>query len=167
MSEIERKKADFIRAYDEYADALYRFCLLKARDKNLSMDITQETFLKAWEYIASGKEVGHLRGFLYQIARNLIIDNHRKKKAESLETLAEMGFDPPAEKEVAPDYFLIQNALTQIDILEEKYKDVLLLRYVDDMSVKEIAKLLKEQENTISVRIHRALEKLRSQIKEH
>jgi RNA polymerase sigma-70 factor (ECF subfamily) len=167
MSEIERKKADFIRAYDEYADAIYRFCLIKVRDKNLSIDIAQETFLKAWEYISSGKEVGHLRGFLYQIARNLIIDAYRKKKTESLETLAEMGFDPPTEKEPEPDYFLIQNALAHVDALEEKYKDVLLLRYVDDMSVKEIAVLLKEQENTISVRIHRALEKIRSQIKEN
>lgn len=166
MNAIDRKKAEYIRAYEDYADAIYRFCLIKVRDKNLALDLSHDTFMKAWEYLMDGKEVEHIRGFLYQIARNLIIDYSRKKKTESLDALSELGIDfqDTSQSENNKDHLLIENALRVIDELDDKYKEVLIMRYTDELSVKEIAKILKEQENTISVRIHRALEKVREKM---
>lgn len=166
MNSKDQNKALFIRAYEDYSDAIFRFTLLKTRNRDLALDITQETFTKTWEYIEADKEIGHMRGFLYQIARNLIIDQHRKKTAYSLESLKESGFDPETDEREHADDFDIEKALSVLDELDPKYRDPITMRYIEDLSIKEIAKVLDEQENTVSVRIHRGLEKLRTLLPE-
>ena len=103
-----------------------------------------------------------MRGFLYQIARNLIIDHYRKKSTSSLDQLSESGFDPANEEKSVVDDFALGEAMEIIEALDQKYREPILLRFVEEMTIKEIALLLKEEENTISVRIHRGLEKIRS-----
>ena len=78
MKSKDQKNTDFIKAYDDFNDDIFRFVYLKTRNRDTALDLTQETFTKAWEYVDDGKEVGHMRGFLYQIARNLVIDHYRK-----------------------------------------------------------------------------------------
>ncbi len=164
MDPTDQKNTDFIKAYDDFSDDIFRFTYLKTKNREMALDITQETFTKVWEYIKAGKEIGHMRGFLYQIARNLVIDHYRKKTSSSLEWLSESGFDPVTEEKESADDFEINEAMQVIEALDPKYKEPILLRYVEDLSVKEIALLLKEAENTVSVRIHRGLEKIRELI---
>lgn len=166
MKPEEPKNTDFIKAYDDFNDDIFRFTYLKTKNRDMALDITQETFTKAWEYIEAGKEIGHMRGFLYQIARNLVIDHYRKKSTSSLDSLAESGFDPSGDEKEEIDDFAIKEALEIIEGLDPKYKEPITLRYIEDMTVKEIAEILKEAENTISVRIHRGLEKIRSLLSE-
>ncbi len=164
MNTPKEKNTDFIKAYDDFSNDIFRFTFLKTKNREMALDITQETFTKVWEYIESGKEIGHMRGFLYQIARNLVIDHYRKKTTSSLDWLAEAGFDPASDDREDVDDFEIKEAMDIIDNLDPKYREPIMLRYMEDLSIKEIAKILDEEENTISVRIHRGLEKIRSQI---
>jgi RNA polymerase sigma-70 factor (ECF subfamily) len=166
MNPNDPQNTDFIKAYDDFNDDIFRFIYLKTKNRDMALDLTQETFTKVWEYIGAGKEVGHMRGFLYQIARNLVIDHYRKKSTSSLEWLSESGFDPSEETKDETDDFAVTEAMEIIEALDPKYREPITLRYVDEMSVKEIAQLLGEAENTISVRIHRGLEKIRSQLSE-
>jgi RNA polymerase sigma-70 factor (ECF subfamily) len=164
MDPKDQKNTAFIKAYDDFSDDIFRFTYLKTKNRDTALDITQETFTKVWEYVEGGKEVGHMRGFLYQIARNLIIDHYRKKTSSSLEWLSESGFDPISEDKEPADDFAISEAMEIIESLDPKYREPIILRYIQDLSVKEVADTLDEEENTISVRIHRGLEKIRSQI---
>lgn len=164
MNTHNDQNTDFIRAYDDFSDDIFRFTFLKTKNRETALDITQETFTKVWEYIDSGKEVGHMRGFLYQIARNLIIDHYRKKTTSSLDWLAEAGFDPVSDDKEEVDDFEMREAMDIIDNLDPKYREPILMRYIEELSIKEIANILEEEENTISVRIHRGLEKIRNQI---
>ena len=77
----------FGRIFDFYQEKIYRFVYLKVATGEDAEDITAETFLKAWQYIKEGKKVQSLQAFLYQVARNLVVDFYRKKVAqtESLE----------------------------------------------------------------------------------
>lgn len=154
----------FAQYYEQFSDAIFRYCLYQTSNREKALDLTQDTFIKTWEYLAEGKKVENIRAFLYKVAGNLIIDYRRKKKSESLDQLAESGFDPKSEideMERKEDSFEKDEALKVISQLEEKYKDVLILRFAEDLSIKEIAKILKEKENNISVRIHRGLQKLK------
>jgi RNA polymerase sigma-70 factor, ECF subfamily len=159
-------KDEFISLYDEMADQLFRHCFFKLSNRELALDLVQETFTRTWEYIAAGKEVKNIKGFLFKVANNLIIDEYRKKKAVSLETLQEVsGFDAPVNDHNKTIFSVeVDTVLSHINKLDSKYKDVILMRYVNDYSPKEIAKILGESENAVSVRINRGLKKVQEML---
>ncbi len=159
----EKIKKEFIESYDKYSDAIFRYCLGQTSDREKALDLAQETFTRAWQYLAGGKQIEQMRPFLYKTATNAIIDDRRKKKTVSLDAMMEEGFDAASgenEQEQKEITFDSEQAIKLLQNLDEKYKDVLMLRYVDEMSIKEISEITNESENNISVRIHRGLDKL-------
>lgn len=153
----------YVQAYDDFADALFRFCVLRVSDKTLAEDLTQETFMKTWKYLADGNEIENLKAFLFKTATNLIIDYYRKKKESSLNALLEEGFDIEGDgSDSTIDFAAGREAIALIDKLEPGYREIMVMRYVEDMPVYEIAGLIGESENVVSVRIHRAIKKLRN-----
>jgi len=165
----EKIKADFMAAYSEFNDAIFRYCYTQTSNRDKALDLAQETFTRAWQYLASGKKVEQMRPFLYRIASNAIIDDRRKKKSTSLDSMLEEGYDYADESDEAEQHeiaFEGNQALDALKELDDKYKDVLIMRYVDEMAVKEIAEAIGESENNTSVRIHRGLEKLKNLIGE-
>lgn len=76
---------DFLAAYDEHSDALFRHVLIRVRDREVAKDIVQEAFSRTWLYLSEGKKIDYMRAFLYRVANNLIVDGSRKKKSASLD----------------------------------------------------------------------------------
>ncbi|MES3005486.1 MAG: RNA polymerase sigma factor [Patescibacteria group bacterium] len=161
--EINNQKDRFSKIYEEHADAVFRFASYKLSDREKAKDIVQESFVKLWEYMSSDETVDNPKALLFRIASNSIVDNYRKHKDISLDVLTSDGFDPAdhsqAERIVEQSEGKI--ALKLLNKLEEPLRDLLLMRYVDGLSVKEIAEIQKERENTVSVRLHRAMKELR------
>ena len=157
-------EAQFLQAYDDYADAIFRHCALRLYDRELGRDVMQETFLRAWESMAKGTEVTQIRAFLYKIANNLIIDTVRRNKLRTVDSLEELheekGFDIP-DREPGPARVTEGKfALSAVEKLEEPYRTAVVMRYVDGLPPQEIADLLGVTANVVSVRIHRGLEQL-------
>jgi RNA polymerase sigma-70 factor (ECF subfamily) len=106
-----------------------------------------------------------MRGFLFKVANNLIINESiRRKPAQSLDQLMEnTGMEPEAatdtDKAAQYDIDTMVRALEQLD---DTYRTPLIMRYLDELSVGEIAAALNLSESNVSVRIHRALRKLRN-----
>lgn len=160
----------FQKIYDEESDAIFRFCLTRVSNREQSLDITQDTFMRLWESIVQKKDITNYRAFLFTIARNLIIDWYRKKKNISLDQMID---DSDGKFDLIDDS-LIHNLeiksegkyiLDKISELGETYQTPLYLRFVEDLSIKEIADVLNISENATSVRINRGLEELRNKIK--
>ncbi len=161
----------FSQAYERYSDELFRHCALRLSDRERALEITQEAFLRTWKYLSGGQEIEELRPFLYRTLKNLIIDEYRKMKTYSLEAMVNeeegqtvesfLPSDDSNTLEAAVGRFEGKRAIEMLARLPDSYKEVLLLRYVDGFSPKEIAGELSESENTVSVRLHRALKKLR------
>lgn len=154
---------EFNKTYDQFADAIFRHCVFRVSDREKAKDITQGTFVRFWDYMSQGKEIDNARALLYRIANNLVIDEYRKKKEVSLDLMRDeegfdIGFEPRHDIESKDEYERAQALLEQ---LPEKYREALVMRHIDGLSVKDIAHLLHESENVISVRIHRAIEKLK------
>lgn len=158
----QQTEAEFLKSFEEHSDPLFRHCLLRVRDREVAKDVVQETFSRCWLYVSEGKEVTHIRAFLYRIANNLIVDLSRKKRSSSLDSLMEEdGFEPRDESIREPiDTPAIKEAMNNLGKLDEMYRVVITMRFLDEMSPKEIASVLGVSENVVSVRIHRGIERL-------
>lgn len=153
----------FLETYKQNSDAIFRYCLLRVSDRELALDIAQETFMRVWKFAQKGEKIANLRAFFYTTAKNIIIDHYRKKKTNSLDTMMEDGFDVGVDiTEEMIDKFDGAQAMSFLGAIPEKYRDAIYMQYVEGLSVKEIAEVTGESENNISVRIHRGLQKLRS-----
>lgn len=152
----------FLELYDELAEPLFRHCYFRVSSREVAEDLVQESFMRMWNYVSEGKAVDNPRAFLYRVAGNLVIDHYRKKKETSLDTLADEGFDPvgTGAQEIL-DHADGAYATTLLEQLEPHAREVLVLRYVNGLSIGEIAEIIGESDNTVSVRIHRAIEKLK------
>ena len=151
----------FNECYDCYADSIFRFCLVKVSNREIALDITQETFTRLWDMIRNDKEIQHPRALLFTIARNAITDFYRKKKEDSLENVLAAGVEPAASAtaEEEADYTI---ALEAIQNLEEPYREAVYLRYVEELPPREIARATGEPVNVISIRITRGMKQLRA-----
>jgi RNA polymerase sigma-70 factor (ECF subfamily) len=156
----------FLAAYDEYADGIFRFVLSKTSDREVAHDLAQETFTKVWDYCAKGGEIAQWKAFLFRTAYNLIVDYYRKKRSISLDELAEdQGFIPADTKmRSASDEAEDARLRRALETLDDTYRDVLILRYVEDMPVRDIAVALGLSENVVSVRIHRGVKVMREKL---
>lgn len=156
----------FIKIYDQYADKIFRHVYFRFQDRERALELMQDTFLKTFIYLKTGKIIDNMAAFLYKVANNLLIDEYKKNKHQSLEQMEEdFDFDPGND-----EFIEIKKKLDADTIIEmvgkipHSYQTVIVMRYVDDLAVKEIAKILGESENSISVKIHRGLNNLRKLI---
>ncbi len=163
-SQEEGQKA-FLAAYDAYGDAIFRFLTMKIADRETARDLTQETFTRAWDFCVEGGEIREWKPFLYRTAYNLVVDTYRKKKSVSLDALIDDdGFaisDDGVGQKNSMEKAEMREVRAAIDKLDPSYRDIIALRYVEDLPPKEIASMMGLSENVVSVRIHRGVEKLR------
>lgn len=166
------QEEQFLEAFDQYADALFRHAVIRLSDREVAIDAVHDAFTKAWNYIRQGHEVDTFRPFLYKVLNNLIIDEYRKRKESSLDALLEKeGVDEGSFTELhqhsldeAVDALDAKRIINRISELPDTYREVLTLRYVDGLNPKDIAELIEETENVVSVRIHRGVNMLKKLI---
>lgn len=153
---------EFLKTYEREADAIYRYCYFRLYEKEKASDFMQEAFTKTWQYLSEGHEVKNIRAFVYKTANNLIIDFIRKKKEASLDAMEEGGFEPGIRmNEMSDNYLDAKTAVEKLKLIEKEYREVVYMRYVENITPREIAEILGESVNIISVRIHRGIKKLK------
>ncbi|MEX0935160.1 MAG: RNA polymerase sigma factor [Candidatus Paceibacterota bacterium] len=168
------KEEVYLNAVDENSDALFRHCIIRVSDREVALDLVQDTFTKTWEYIMKGNDVDNFRAFFYRVLNNLIIDHYRKKKDYSLEGL--LGDETPPEvfddlqsmeSETWAEIIDGEKVLAKVEELPEIYRQAVTMRYVDGFAPQEIAKMIDESENVVSVRIYRGMKKLKELCQEY
>lgn len=158
----ESQKGILTLAYHDYEKGLNLYSFFKLRDRALSEDLVQETFMKTWSYLLRGGKVDIMKAFLFHVLNGLIVDQYRKHKNTSLDILLVKGYIPPAGH--PEHHFNVLDgkaALLLIEKLPEKYQKIMRMRYIQDLSITEISLITKQSKNAVAVQIHRGLEKLR------
>ena len=150
---------DLEKIYREYFTIVYRYTLSISRDAHLAEEITQETFVKAFQKLKSFRGDSDISVWLCQIAKNEYFQHLRKqKKKQAMQTMPENVIAGP-EQELAKKEmrFRIQQILHD---MEEPYKEVFYMRTYGEMSFKDIGKLFEKQETWARVTYYRARKKI-------
>lgn len=163
MEKQDNQEQRFIEAFSQYSDALFRHAFFRVSDRQISVDLVQDAYTKTWMQIARGENIDNFQAFLYHVLNNLIIDFYRKKKSFSLDSLVDEGFDPKGSDDGGTIAIAEKSQIVKyLDTLPPKDRAVLVMRYIDELPVKHIAGVLRESENAVSVRLHRAVKKIQS-----
>jgi len=165
----------FAELVELYKDKIYHLGYRMLNQKQEAEDIVQETFLRVYMNLERYDENQKFSTWIYRIATNLCIDRLRKRKPSySIDAEVTDGETTDwhallASKDAGPDEELIlsetqTNIREAIQTLPEKYKAVVVLRYLHDMSLQEIADVLNMPVTTIKTRVHRGREFLRKKL---
>jgi len=159
----------FSQIYDQCVEKIYRFIFLKVSSQEIAQDLCSETFLKGWQsFKENNKKIDNPQAFLYQIARNLVVDHYREKgRTQTVSADCISITDPRVnleeETQANSELDTIKAVLTT---LKDEYQEVVIWHYIDDLSIAEIAKMLKKSEGAVRVTLHRALKAVKKEIGE-
>lgn len=159
------EEESFGRLYDHYISPIYRFIMVKVNNKAEAQDLVHEVFLSAWQNLKNYQHKGHpFSSWLYQIARNKVIDHYRTKKIHtSFENLDEDILQVVGVAESRLDRILnLEKVKEAIARLSPEQQDVVIMKFVEDLSNEEIAKALNKSEGAIRLLQHRAINNLKT-----
>jgi RNA polymerase sigma factor (sigma-70 family) len=156
----ERSEEAFDRLYTEHAAGLLGFLTYRTGDRALAEDIVADTFERVLTARSGWRGRSGEKTWLYAIALNRLRDLGRRQGAESraLERVAASGGAAPDEFAAISDRDLLARGL---QTLSEEEREVVSLRFGADLTLAEIAELLKERQTTIEGRLYRGLRRLR------
>lgn len=162
----------FENIYNEYIDHLYRFTLFRVSDKEKAIDIVQDVFFKYFRYLEDSREsdqelVFNHKAFLFKTTRNTIIDHYRKKQSQSLDDLLDNGYEYSSDEDVSHNTSIDIDYKEVVKLLKDfdpELQELIYMRFIEGLSLTDMSTITGQKENTISVQIHRVLEKLKSKI---
>ncbi|PLR65952.1 MULTISPECIES: RNA polymerase sigma factor SigW [Bacillaceae] len=173
------KKGDqnaFAEIVDIYKDKIYQLCYRMLGNSHEAEDIAQEAFIRAYVNINSYDMDKKFSTWLYRIATNLTIDRIRKKKpdyyldaevtgTEGLTMYSQVAADVALPEDQVETMELQEMIQKEILKLPDKYRSVIVLKYIDELSLIEISEILNLPIGTVKTRIHRGREALRKQLR--
>ena len=166
---MKKFKKQFERIYEKYVDKIYRFVFLKVSSSEIAEDLTSQVFLRGWDKFKKQNptfQIHNVSAYLFQIARSEIANHYRQKpKFQTISTeskeLLDFQLNPEESQSLNSDFIEIRKA---ISLLPEESQNMIVLRYVNGLSNREIAKILDKSEGTIRVALHRSLKELRERL---
>jgi RNA polymerase sigma-70 factor, ECF subfamily len=169
---LQRRDPDLLdRLIEQYQFRLFRYLVYITGDRTRAEDFFQETWIRVLERGHQYDGKSRFEGWLFTIARNLVIDWQRQRKIQSLDALTSPDQAHPLQVKderatSALDVVLnteqdaqVQEAMGQIPAV---YREVLLLRFQEELQIEEIASVLGAPPSTVKSRLYRGLEALRT-----
>lgn len=161
---VKRTKNGDVNAFGELyillVEPIYRYIYFRVDSKESAEDIVQDVFIKAYQKLHQF-EKGSFNAWLYSITKNKVVDYYRTHKQHS-------RLNPNTQNESSINQTQVIEDLIDIDIIRSKlkllpnmYREVIIMRYLQDLSIKETAQFLEMSESNVKVISHRAITKLK------
>lgn len=157
----------FGKFYDLYVTRIYRFVFFKINSVSDAQDITSEVFLKLWQSIKEGKDIKNINAFTYMIARNMVIDFYRQNHKFDEPISEEHDNIPDDQKDLLRQQIMdseLSSVLKGIENLKDEYKEVIILKYLDELSISEIASVVGKSNGAVRVLLYRATKALKENV---
>lgn len=157
----------FSKIYDNLVKPIYRYIYYRV-DKGIAEDLTEETFLKAWQNLKKYKKgKTPFSSWIFRIAHNLVCDYYRKNQTVS--EIDENIADPQERKSPKMQVNIKLNQLKlrkAIKKLPDNYQQVIILKYINELDNPDIAKTINKSEGAVRTLQFRALKQLRTILSE-
>jgi len=159
----------FSQLYEEYVRRIYRFVSLKVSSEEIAEDLSSEVFLRLFKHLKRpNSPIENPQAFLYQIARSVLADHYRGRKVTISIEKTTIEFEDTEENtrdmaETSLEMDRIRKALSE---LKDDYQDLIIWRYLDELTVPEIAQITGKKEENIRVGIHRAMQALKGRMED-
>lgn len=155
----------FEQIYDFYVAKIFRFVFLKIGNKENAEDLTSETFFRFWSYIRKEKiNKDSAEPILFKIARNLIIDFYRKKEIITMEIDEVIANRISDEQQNFINRMInreeVRMMMDALKEIKDEYQEIIILRFVEEMEIEEIADITGKSKGSVRVLSHRALKSL-------
>jgi len=164
-----KDQAAFIQAYEAHQADIYRFIYFKVNSEAEAQDLTSTVFLKVWSVVQAGKLKGYntLKSLLYTVARNTVIDFYRhsnsaaKVSLDDEDTTIDIADSRPSALEMLQQDSDLETIYQALAELKPEYREVIIMHFVNELSVAEIAQVTNKKPGNVRVIIHRGLEAIR------
>lgn len=151
--------------FDKYSKKIYRFIYYKVPNTEIAEDLSSQCFLKIWEQISDGQKIKKFQSWIYRIARNLVVDYYRNRQKEELPLIYQIEQLESEVFKLNPEKNLDLEQLKKLLFtLRSEIREIVVLRFIEEMSIKEIAKIVDKSPGNVRVIIHRALQEIKKHI---
>lgn len=149
--------------YRRYLDPIYRYVYYRVAGAATAEDLTEEVFVRAWEALP-GYEVTKypFKSWLYRIAHNRVIDHRRKRRPAAIddEVLGRIAAPGSAPEQVVAEEQTVGELLEAVRQLDEEEQQVVVLRFVEGLTHREVAEIIGKSEEASRVIQYRAIQRL-------
>ena len=157
----------FCTIYERYLEQIFRFIYLKVNSQELAEDLAGEVFLRVWRHLGEDS-IEYPQAFLYGIARNIVADYYRQGRkifvVMQVEEMGESLEDDYSFEDQTLQNFEMDKVRQALSMLSEDYQNFIIWRYLEELSVPEIAQITGKAEENVRVGIHRAIRSLRGKL---
>ncbi|MBX7240418.1 MAG: RNA polymerase sigma factor [Bacteroidia bacterium] len=160
---IDKGKTNFFSVlYDRYSDKVYRKCLSFEKDKDVALDLSHDILIKVFLQLSKFQGRSRFSTWLYSVAYNYCVEYTRKKNRLPLTPLDDERMDFADED---TDWVLLESQEKSLkkalDKIHPEDKALLLMKYQDDISIKELMEVHKISESAVKMRLARARQKVK------
>ncbi|MEO0255447.1 MAG: sigma-70 family RNA polymerase sigma factor [candidate division WOR-3 bacterium] len=149
--------------YKKFSKDVYSYLLFLSLSREEAEDILQDVFIKFWKLFDRLKNLENIKAYLLKMARNRLIDLKRREKNIKFVELNEEIFDIKSE-DPADKIKKIEFVKKILENLEEEEREIIILRFYENLKFREISEILSINENTLRVKYLRILEKIRKYV---
>jgi RNA polymerase sigma-70 factor, ECF subfamily len=157
---------DFGYIYDQYIARIYRFIFLKTPSHEVAEDVCSDVFVRAYKQFKKA-HITNMQAFLYQVARRTLADYYEKEGKRytiPFEVIEDLHLQDTLLFEEAMVRSDMEEVRKAIVTLHDEYQNLIIWRYLDELSIPEIAAIEGRSEGSIRVGLHRAMESLRKKM---
>ena len=158
----------FTQIYNEYKSSIYRFCLVKLNgDSDSAEDCMQNSFIVLYKKMKNNEEIENPRAFLYKTASNYVLKCIEAKAKENSKTVPISEYEDKAVDNQSIidsdiDYSILNKKLN--DLLNPDEQMLLKLKYIDDLTIDQVAGILNISKPAVAKRLQRLREKIKNSI---
>lgn len=165
--EMERVSVEaFEQLYKEYSDKVFSYIFLLVNNTEVAEDLTQDTFIKAYRNMDQFNGESHVFTWIFRISRNVTIDYLRKKRLLKFFSIEKYQFESDLQTplEIVMKGERMTLLYEAIRNLKLSYQEVLILRKIKELSIKETAEILNWNENRVKITTSRAIAALKKEL---